>query len=164
MRKFTLMVVILLFIGLQGVFAQRTITGTVTSADDGSSIPGVTVIAVGVSGIGTISDLNGKYSLSIPATVTKLRFSYVGMKTEEIDIGTQAVIDIKMATETVKLGEVVVTALGIKKETKAIGYSVQEVSGEALTKVPDVTNFVNSMTGKVSGCTNSPPPGFRILP
>ena len=151
MRKFTLMVVILLFIGLQGVFAQRTITGTVTSADDGSTIPGVTIVAVGVSGIGTITDLNGKYSLSIPGNVTKLRFSFVGMRAEEVEIGTQTSINIKMATETVKLGEVVVTALGIKKETKAIGYSVQEVSGEALTKVPDVSNFVNSMSGKISG-------------
>lgn len=145
------MVVVLLFIGLQGAFAQRTISGTVTSTDDGSAIPGVTVIAVGVSGIGTITDLNGKYSLSIPASVSKLRFSFVGMKSEEAEIGTKTSVDIKLATETVKLGEVVVTALGIKKETKAIGYSVQEVSGEALTKVPDVSNFVNSMSGKISG-------------
>jgi TonB-linked SusC/RagA family outer membrane protein len=144
------MVVILLFIGLQGVLAQVTISGTITSADDGSSIPGVTVIAVGVSGIGTTSDLNGKYSLSIPTTVTKLKFSFVGMKTEEVEIGNRTVIDMKMATETVKLGEVVVTALGITRETKALGYSVQELGGEKLEKVENA-NVLNSLTGKVAG-------------
>lgn len=140
-----------MFIGLQGVFAQKTITGTVTSVDDGNPIPGVTVVAVGVPGIGTITDLNGKYSLSVPGNVKQLQFSFVGMKTIEMEIGTNTTIDIKMATETVKLGEVVVTALGIKRETKALGYSVQEVKGEELTKVPDVSNFVNSMSGKISG-------------
>jgi len=156
MRKFTLMVVILLFIGLQGVFAQRTITGTVTSADDGTAIPGVTVVAVGVPGIGTITDLNGKYSLSIPGNVKELQFSFVGMKTEEVEIGAKNSVDIKLATETVKLGEVVVTALGIKRETKALGYSVQDLGGEKLERVENA-NVLNSLNGKIAGVqiTNS---------
>jgi TonB-linked SusC/RagA family outer membrane protein len=156
MRKFTLMVVILLFIGLQGVFAQRTITGTVTSVDDGSGIPGVTVVAVGVPGIGTITDLNGKYNLSIPANVKQLQFSFVGMKTMEMEIGASSVVDVKMATETVKLGEVVVTAMGIKRETKALGYSVQELGGEKLERVQN-SNVLNSLNGKIAGVqiTNS---------
>ncbi len=142
-----LLVAFLGFLGMQA-FAQKTITGTVTSATDGSALPGVSVIVKGTN-IGTITDVNGKYTLEVPADAKTLVFSFVGYKTVEVPI-TSNVINVQMKEEAVGLQEVVVTALGISRQKKALDYAVQELGGEDVSQVK-TTNVLTSLSGKIAG-------------
>ncbi len=150
MRKFTLFFAFILFIGMQYVQAQdREISGTVISADDNKPIPGVQVVVEGTT-IGTVTNLDGFYELAVPASAKRLVYSFVGMVSQTIEIGTQTSINITLATDMLNIEGVVVTALGIKRETKALGYSVTEVGNEELTRTQN-TNMVNGLAGKVAG-------------
>ncbi len=138
-----------LFIGIGMLFAQEiAISGVVTSSEDGLPIPGVSVVQKGTSN-GTITDFDGKYQLKVP-TGSVVVFSFIGMKTQELTMGGSGVFNVNLVSETTGLDEVVVTALGVKREKKALGYSMQEVKGEDLLKARE-TNIANSLTGKVSG-------------
>ena len=146
--KFALFLsIILLF--YNSAYAQRIITGSITSADDGNPLPGVNIAVSGHS-IGTVSDREGKYNIEIPKGDIILVFSYVGMKTISVDVVNQTVIDIKMAQDTQQLNEIVVTSLGISREKKSLGYAVQKLDGESLSDVKD-GNIVNSFAGKIAG-------------
>ncbi len=126
------------------------ITGTVTSAVEGEGpIPGVTVQVKGTT-IGTTTDVQGKYSITVPKTETTLVFSYVGMKPQEVQIGGRSVINIVLESAVTNLNEVVVTALGVSREKKSLGYATQEVKGDVVSTVK-TDNFVNSLSGKVAG-------------
>jgi len=150
MRKFTMILALLFFIGLQGVFAQaRIITGVVTSVEDNIPIPGVTVVVKGTT-LGTSTDVDGKYSLSVPAQYNVIVFSYVGMKPLEITLGESNTVNISMETDVLFMDEVVVTALGIPREKKSLGYATQEVSSAEINLVK-TDNFVNSLAGQVAG-------------
>ena len=128
----------------------RTITGTVTSATEGEgALPGVTVTVKGTT-TGTVTDINGKFSLSVPQNTVVLIFSYIGMKKQEVPVTGQNEINVVMESDVLGLDEVVVTALGISREKKSLGYSVQEVKGDNISKTKE-SNFVNSLSGKVSG-------------
>ena len=137
------------------VLAQRTITGKVTSADDGGGIPGVTVLVKGTSN-GVLTDLDGKYSISVPKDATALLFSFIGMTTQEVVLTASNTVDVLMQSEAQNIEGVVVTALGISRDKKSLGYSVQDVQGSDLTKAREA-NVVNALTGKVAGVqiTNS---------
>ncbi len=137
-----------MFFGLQ-VFAQNVITGTVTD-QEGEPIPGANVMVKGVAGTGTITNIDGKYTLKVPAEANVLIFSFVGMANQEIEIGGRTVIDVKLEAESIGVDEVVVTALGVAREKKALGYAVQEVDSEALTKSSNA-NLLNSVNGKIAG-------------
>ena len=120
MRKFTLVLALILLIGMQGVFAQlRVITGVVTSSDDKAPIPGVTIVVKSTT-IGTTTNLDGKYTLAVPAKYDALEFSYVGMKTQLIKLGQSITLDVVMQPDVMNMDEVVVTAIGIPRETKAL--------------------------------------------
>lgn len=135
--------------GLHAVIAQtREISGIVTSADDGSTIPGVSVTIKGTT-LGTITDLDGNYRLKVPQNAQTLVFSFVGMQTREMPI-TGNSINVQLEAEIQGINEVVVTALGISREKKSLGYSVQKVSGEAVNTVKS-DNFITSLSGKISG-------------
>ncbi len=149
MRKFTIFLALMLFIGLQVANAQRTITGKVTSSDDGSGIPGATVMVKGTA-TGTITDTDGKFSLAIPKDKESILVSYVGMVTQEIKLGAENLVNVVLAPSVRELEGVVVTALGIPREKKSLGYATQEVSGSDLNKV-QTNNFVNSLSGRVAG-------------
>ncbi len=149
MRKFTILLAIIFLGGLQVAFAQTKITGTVTDADNGITIPGVTVLVKGTT-VGTTTGLDGSYELLVPVDGKVLVFSFIGMVTQEVEIGGRSVINISMVTSYTALDEVVITALGISREKKSLGYAVQEIGGEAVNEVRE-TNFVNSLSGKVSG-------------
>lgn len=150
MRKFTFLCVILLFTGLQMAFSQqRTISGKVTSKDDGTTIPGATVIVKSTT-IGTVTDANGKYTLSVPAKYDVLVVSFVGMKPQEVQIGDKTTLDVVLETDVMNIEGVVVTALGISREKKSLGYSTQELKGDQVSVVKS-DNFINSLSGKVSG-------------
>lgn len=124
-----------------------SITGTVTD-ENGEPIPGVTVSVDG-STTGTVSDLEGKYALTVPEGST-LIFSFIGYGTKRVVIGVQNVIDVSLVPDIQALSEVVVTAFGIEKEKKALSYAVQEVEGERLAAVGN-TNLTNSLQGKIAG-------------
>lgn len=131
------------------VFAQTvTITGKVTGTDDRLPRPGVTVLQKGTSN-GTSTGMNGEYTISVPKGAT-LQFSFIGMLTKDIIVGNETVINVELEPSTVQMGEVVVTALGISREKKSLGFAVTEVSGQDISRVKDL-NVVNSLSGRVSG-------------
>ncbi|MCX2573152.1 SusC/RagA family TonB-linked outer membrane protein [Pedobacter sandarakinus] len=123
------------------------ISGTVKDGL-GGALPGASVRVKG-TGIGTSTDINGKFSLNAPENAT-LVVSYAGFQTKEIAIGAQTTIAIVLSEDTKQLTDVVVTALGIKKERRALGYSVTQVAGETLTQARE-NNITNSLVGKVAG-------------
>ena len=149
MRKFTIFLAFLLFCGMQVANAQKTIKGTVTSSEDGNAIPGVAVLVKGTT-IGTTTDLDGKYSLEVPEDAKVLVYQYVGMGTVEMAIGTKTVINVVLKPTATSIEGVVVTALGISREKKALSYSVQDVKGDELAKVKPL-NIVNALSGKIAG-------------
>jgi len=149
MKNFFLMIVLFVFTGVSTLFAQTIpISGTVTSSIEGP-LPGATVAVKGMT-IGITTDIDGKYSLVVPQTATTLIFSYIGMKSQEVEISGRTVIDIVLEPDILGLSEVVVTALGISRERKSLGYATQEVKGEVVSKVT-TSNFMNNLSGKVSG-------------
>lgn len=129
---------------------SRKVSGRILDSEQ-QSIPGVNVAVKGTA-IGTISDAAGFYSLSVDGQNPVLVFSFVGYSTQEQVVGTQSSMDITLTSEARSLDEVVVTALGIKKDTRAVGYATQEVKGAALTKARE-PNPINSLAGKVAGLT-----------
>jgi TonB-linked SusC/RagA family outer membrane protein len=146
-----------------GSFSQpaKTISGKVTDTS-GSPLPGVSVVAKGTT-TGTISDTNGSFNLSnVPPNAT-LVFSFIGMKKQEIMLKGQTSIDVKMEEATIGLEDVVVTALGIKRSEKALGYAVQKVDGENLRKVSSV-DVATSLTGKVAGVLVKNSQDFAAVP
>jgi TonB-linked SusC/RagA family outer membrane protein len=130
------------------VFAQRTITGTVSDKATGETLPGVAVLVEGTSS-GVFTDISGKYSIKTNSDDDVLVFSFVGFDTQKIKVGSQSTIDVGMAGG-VEIDEVVVTALGVSREKKALGYAVQEVDG-GVTDNARETNVLSSMSGKVAG-------------
>lgn len=149
MRKFTVFLALMLFIGLQVAHAQRTISGKVTSSDDGSGIPGATILVKGTA-VGAITDVDGNYTLNVPKDKDVIQVSYVGMVTKEITLTTESVYNVVLEPSVQELEGVVVTALGIPREKKSLGYATQEVKGDQLNIVK-TDNFVNSLSGRVAG-------------
>lgn len=150
MRKITILLAFLFFIGSQLANAQtRTISGKVTSAEDGMGIPGVTIVVKSTMR-GTTTDIDGNYSLDVQSGDKALVFSYVGMNTYEAQIGSADVINVTLELSAEALDEVVVTALGISREKKTLGYAVQDIDGEQMSRVRE-SNFVNSLSGRVAG-------------
>lgn len=127
----------------------QTVTGTIT-AENGDPLIGVTILLKGTQN-GTVTDLDGAYSIEVPGPDAILVFSYTGYQPQEIAVGAQTVIDVKMV-EGVALDEVVVTALGLTRQEKSLGFSVEKVEGESLNRVAQ-ENVVNALAGKVAGVT-----------
>ena len=130
-------------------FGQKNLTGTVTEAESGLPVIGASIMVKG-SNSGTVSDIDGKYTLEVEEDAEALIFSYVGFLTQEIAIGDQSVINVIMVTDAVGLDEVTVTALGIEREKKALGYAVQEVNAEKVG-ASNGTNFVSQLSGRAAG-------------
>jgi TonB-linked SusC/RagA family outer membrane protein len=151
MKKLFLLMVLFVFVSANALLAQtKVITGTVASAvEDEGPIPGVTVQVKGTT-IGAVTDENGKYTINVPQNATTLVFSYIGMKSQEVAIAGRSVIDGVMESDILGLDEVVVTALGISREKKALGYAVQDVKGEELSRVR-TQNVIGSLSGRVAG-------------
>jgi len=149
MRKFLLFGFCFL-LHLSVVWAQeQTVSGIVTAEEDGSPLPGVNVVVKGTA-TGTVTDASGSYRLSIPASSTTLVFSFIGLLTQEVEIASRTTINLAMAQDVTQLGEVVVTALGISREKRSLGYSITNVSGNDLTKGTS-SNFTSALAGKIAG-------------
>ncbi len=127
---------------------QRTITGTVTDNSDGSTIPGVAIRAIGTDN-GAVTDINGNYSLTINESVLKLEFSFMGMRTEEVEITSANVINVQMESDNFGLDEVVVIGYGSVKKSDLTG-SVALVNMDDLSEVP-ASSFDKKMQGRVAG-------------
>ncbi len=150
MRKISLLLVFLGFIGLQVVFAQtRQITGIVTSGDDGTSIPGVSVVVKG-STLGTVTDMDGKFTLKVPQSAKTLSVSFVGMTNTEVTLSSASNYKVVLQAETQRVDEVIVTAMGIKRKPKEMGVATAKVDNQELTSA-GASNVMNGMAAKVSG-------------
>ncbi len=136
--------------------AQTQAVSGQVKATTGEGLPGVNVIVKGTS-VGTVTNAEGKYSLAVPANKagTTLTFSFIGYKPEDVVVGSQTNINVTLGEDTKELAEVVVTALGIKKDARTIGYTTQEIAGAQLVKARE-PNPVNSLTGKIAGLTVAP--------
>jgi TonB-linked SusC/RagA family outer membrane protein len=130
-------------------FAQRTVSGTVTDAANGEGLPSVSVRVKGTNNA-AVTNFDGKYSITAGQNAV-LVFSALGYSTQEVT-ASGAVVNVSLSESTSKLDEVVVTALGITRDKKTVGYAVQEVGGAEVTKVKDA-NFMASLSGKVAGVT-----------
>jgi TonB-linked SusC/RagA family outer membrane protein len=150
MRKALLFVAALTIILRYEVSAQqRAITGTVISEEDGLGLPGATVLVKGTA-VGTTTDLDGSYSINVPAGSDILIFSFVGLKTQEEAIGNRSVVNVTLTTDASQLTEVVVTAIGIEREKKALGYAVTSVDNQQLENRPEA-DVARVLQGKVPG-------------
>ena len=150
MKKLYLLTTLLAMLFVQLAFAQgRTVTGTVTDADNGEPLVGVNVLVAGTVK-GTVTDFDGKYSLTLPEGYKALVFTFVGYENQEVILdGASNIVDISMSPG-VALDEVVVTAFGISREKKALSYSVQEVQGDVVSKAV-TPNVTNALQGKIAG-------------
>jgi TonB-linked SusC/RagA family outer membrane protein len=130
-------------------FGQKiNVKGKITSSDDGQAVPGVSVSVKGTS-IGTTSNAEGFYAISVENGAT-LTFSFIGMESQTIKLNGQTILNVVMNSATSSLDEVVVTALGITQEKKALGYAVQELKAESI-KNSGEPNVINAMQGKIAG-------------
>ena len=148
MKKVTIFLAFLLFVGFQAA-AQMQITGTITSADDGLSIPGVSVTVVGNTTIGTTTDIDGKFSLTVPSSAEALMFSFVGMVAQEAVINGRSVIDIVMESDVLEMDAVVVTAYGTATKRSFTG-SAATVDAATIEK-RQVSNVTQALSGAVAG-------------
>jgi len=142
---------ILLFSPLMALAQDRVITGKVTAAEDGSTLPGVNVLVKGTTN-GTVTDANGSYTLSVPSTGTGivLVFSFIGYATQEVEVGGRSTVDVMLTSDTRELQEVVVTAVGIERDKKSLSYAVQNVGSDKMVQKsePDV---LRALQGKIPG-------------
>lgn len=126
----------------------RQITGKILSKTDGKGLPGANVLVKGTS-VGAVTDADGAFALSAAPNST-LTVSYIGFVAQEIALGNQTQLTISLTEDASQLNEVVVTALGIAREKKALGYSLQEIKGSEITQARP-TNLVNALSGKIAG-------------
>lgn len=128
---------------------QREISGKVTASDDGSALPGVSVVVKGTT-TGASTNANGDFTLRLPDNNSVLVFSYLGYVTQEINVAGRSTVNVTLSTDSKQLNEVVVTALGIERSERSLGYSTQQVDGESLTLTKE-QNVLGSLSGKVAG-------------
>ncbi len=132
------------------VMAQdRTITGTITSSDDGSKLPGVSVVVKGTT-IGTATDVSGSYKLNVPSNATTLVFSYVGFLTKEMAIGNNSTLDIVLEADSKLLSEVVITGYGVAQNKRELTGAIATVKGSAFENLP-VQSFDRALQGRAAG-------------
>jgi TonB-linked SusC/RagA family outer membrane protein len=166
MKKQLLMTFLVAFSFCVNIFAQdRKVSGKVTSAEDGSGLPGVSVQLKGTTK-GSTTDASGNYSIAVPSTGGTLVFSFVGTTNQEISIGSKSSIDVRMTNDTKQLTEVVVTAIGIQRDKKALGYAVSNVKGDDLAQKSE-PDALRALNGKVPGVNiisggGAPGQGTRI--
>jgi len=140
-------------------YAQtKNITGHVIDGKTGDPLPGVSVVVPGTT-IGTVTNIDGIYHLTIDNSVKKLAFTFIGMTKQVVEIGDKNEINVVMKESTLKVGEVVVTALGIKREKKALGYAVQDIHADEIAKTGNA-NLSTAMQGKLTGIDIKPSSGM----
>lgn len=155
MKNYLLSTVLLCLVLVSQSFAQtRTITGTITSADDGETIPSVTVQLKGTTR-GAISDFNGKYSIDVPQEGGILVFSFIGLNSQEVTIGNQTTIDVALSENVQELGEIVVTGVASATPKKKLPFTVSSVDDKVIQQVP-ARDAGSALVGKIAGVRVQP--------
>ncbi|ANQ47937.1 SusC/RagA family TonB-linked outer membrane protein [Flammeovirga sp. MY04] len=159
MNKHLLLFLSILFSVFNTLYAQdRVVTGTVVDADDNSPIPGVNVLIKGTTH-GSVTNLDGKFSISVAENQT-LVFSYVGYQSTEVNVANATNLNVSLNVDAEQLDEVVVTALGIERSERSLGYAVQGVSADDMADAATATgNMMNSLAGQVAGVQIAPSNG-----
>ncbi|MBL7860121.1 MAG: SusC/RagA family TonB-linked outer membrane protein [Cyclobacteriaceae bacterium] len=152
MKKFLLLCFSFVFV-LSAWAQDRVVSGRVTSTEDGSALPGVNVVLKGTTN-GTVTDSDGNYKLTVPSTGGSLVFSFIGLKTQEIAIGDRTTVDVGLGLDVQQLTEVVVTAQGVQREQKALGFATTTISAATLAEKPE-TDVGRALQGRT--------PGLQIL-
>ncbi len=147
MNKITIIIILLIF--STQLFAQIKITGKVTDGESGEALPGATIFLKNTD-VGTTTDIAGLFSIEVVSETDILVFSFIGYETKEVTVGSQREINLVLKTGGVDLEEVVVTALGVSREKRSLGYSIEEISADDIA-VKDPTSISNSLQGRVSG-------------
>lgn len=158
MKRKLMLVLVSLFVSIGLVTAQTThVKGTVIGEEDGLPVVGASVLVTGTT-IGTITDIDGNFTLSdLPSSAKTLQISYIGMKTQEVPIRPE--LHIVLQPDAQQMDEVVVTAMGISREKKALGYAVQDIKADELTQAAS-TSLASALQGKVSGVDITPSSGM----
>ena len=147
MEKRLTMLLMGLFLMVGGALAQTKVSGTVVSQEDGEPIIGASVLVVGTN-VGTVTNASGKFSLTLPQGRTQIRVTYVGMRTQAVNAHDGMVV--RLGLDANSLDEVVVTAMGIKRQTKALGFSATAVDGDKISE-SRTADVMSSLAGKVAG-------------
>lgn len=165
-QKLLKLLFVFCLLGVQSTLAQTTVKGTVTEGDSGTPLPGVGIVVKGTTN-GVSSDFDGNYSIDVSHDNAILEFSFIGYVTQEISVNGKTVINVSLEASAEILDEVVVTALGIKRERKSLGYSVQEIKGSSIVEAREA-NMVNALSGKITGLqvvkgSNGPAGSSKII-
>ncbi|SHN20108.1 TonB-linked outer membrane protein, SusC/RagA family [Cyclobacterium lianum] len=152
---FCLVLISLLLLQLPLMAQQRSVSGKVTSTEDGEILPGVSIVIEGTS-TGTVSDIDGNYSIDVPGPDAVLVYSFIGFASQSRQVGNNQTLNVALSPEAGDLDEFIVTAFGISQEKKSLGYAAQSIDSEAITKMKQ-PNLVNALQGQVAGVqvTNS---------
>ncbi|WP_432714364.1 SusC/RagA family TonB-linked outer membrane protein [Pedobacter sp.] len=166
MKKLLPCLLVFMLFSLFTIAQQRTISGTVTGREDGLPIPGATVKIRGAQG-GTMTDMEGKFSLAVPAGATGLDISSLGYTSQTVSLGAENVIKVTLSSDATTLGEVVVTAQSIRREKRTLGYSAPTITSQELTQGQN-SSAINSLTGRVPGVnitttSNTPGSSSRVV-
>jgi TonB-linked SusC/RagA family outer membrane protein len=156
MKKFLLLCFSFVFV-LSAWAQDRVVSGKVTSTEEGTPLPGVNVVLKGTTN-GTVTDSDGNYRLTVPASGGTLVFSFIGLTTRDVPIGDRSVIDVSLGLDVTQLGEVVVTGQGIAREKRALGYATSTVGTDLLAARP-VNDISRVLMGKVPGVIINPTGG-----
>ena len=151
MRKFLLVCLTAVFALASGELRaqERIVTGRILSQEDGKPLPGVNVLVKGTT-TGSVTDADGQYSISVPASGGTLVFSFIGLKTQEVEVGNRTSIEVNMESDVTQLSEVVVSALGIEQNKDELGTATSTIAGNAAAKSGE-TGLINGLAGKASG-------------
>lgn len=154
MRKY-LFLIVLICIGTctSVLWAQQKVSGIVTDKEENLPLIGCNVMEKGTTN-GTITDLDGKYTLEVSENAV-LEFSYIGYATKTETVNGRSEINVDMFSDSQKIEEVVVTAMGIQRKAKSLTYATQQVSNQELTRAKDA-NMINALQGKAAGLTITP--------
>lgn len=161
--KKLLLLSLLCFVALVSRAQERTISGRVTSVEDGTSLPGVNVVVKGTTN-GTVTDVDGRFTLSLPAGGGSLVFSFIGLKTQEVPVGERSVVDVQLGLDVTQLSEIVVTGTGVATEKRKLAIAVESVTAKDLPMAP-TASVDQALVGKIAGAQISSTdgtPGARI--
>ncbi|MCE2777365.1 MAG: TonB-dependent receptor [Algoriphagus sp.] len=148
MRKILLLGLMLFLVNAVAFAQGRVVTGTVTSVEDGMGVPGATVLVKGTT-IGTATDIDGKYSINVPAGSNVLVFTFVGLTSQEVNIGNRSTINVALESDITALSEVIVTGYGTQPKREVTG-AVSSVKGDAIQNLP-LQSFDRALQGRVAG-------------
>ena len=149
MKQKLLFLLLAFFCAMSSFGQNRQLTGTVTSSEDNETKPGVTV-RIKETGQGTITGSDGRFTIQYNQSQGTLVFSFVGMTKQEVPITSSNVYNVVLEPDVLGLDEVIVTALGISRDKKTLGYAVQDIGAAELSQAKD-NNIVNTLSGKIAG-------------